>query len=110
MELESVISDLRLFCIDKQARVFQNWASLNGFESGGGHFPAAFFAPSGPAIPELTQRGKERKNHEVSDSIQNYDSDISHRIYAQLFWAFTRSTSGRPSTGRRLPWCQYRGG
>src|SRR5204863_8475624 len=61
LELESVISDLRLFCIDKQARIFLNWASLNGSESGGGHFPAAFFAPSGPAIPENQLSGEKRK-------------------------------------------------
>jgi len=38
--------------LDKLARLFLELASLNGSESGGGTFPAGFFAPSGPAIPE----------------------------------------------------------
>src|SRR5438128_1445038 len=44
--------------LDRLTEFFQNSASLNGSESGGGQFPARFFAPSGPAIAESTQRGK----------------------------------------------------
>ena len=96
LELESVISDLRLFCIDKQARFFQNWASLNGSESGGGHFPAAFFAPSGPAIPENQLSGekrKGRKNHESIDSIKKSNSTMSRR--GCLLRGFARPESFR---------------
>src|SRR5206468_1450784 len=47
--------------LDRLTEFFQNSASLNGSESGGGQFPARFFAPSGPAIAESTQRGKGKK-------------------------------------------------
>ena len=60
LELESA-SVLAANCLDKLVRFFQNSGSLNGFESGGGHFPARFFAPSGPAIAESTQRGKRKE-------------------------------------------------
>ena len=39
-------------------RAHENSASLNGSESGGGLSPARFFASSGPATTESTQRGK----------------------------------------------------
>ena len=48
----------RELTLDRLTEFFQNSASLNGSESGGGQFPARFFAPSGPAIAESTQRGK----------------------------------------------------
>ncbi len=39
--------------LDERVRFFQNSASLNGSESGGGLFPARFFVSSGPANPEI---------------------------------------------------------
>jgi hypothetical protein len=41
---------LALSCLDTQPRFVRKSASLNGFESGRGLFPARFFALSGPAI------------------------------------------------------------
>jgi hypothetical protein len=58
LELEAAIS-VRRELAWRLARFFPNSASLNGSESGGEHFPARFFALSGPATRNLTQRGKE---------------------------------------------------
>jgi len=55
--------------LDQQVISFPESASLNGSESGGGHFPAGFFASSGPAIAEPTQRGK-RKERTMNPLIQ----------------------------------------
>jgi hypothetical protein len=46
---------------DTQARFPQNSALLNGSESGGGHFPARFFAPPDPQPTESTQRGNRKE-------------------------------------------------
>jgi hypothetical protein len=46
--------------IDKQPRFFPNSARSNGSESGGGHFPARFFAPSGPANRRINAAGKKK--------------------------------------------------
>src|SRR5207249_11723049 len=40
--------------------VFPDSTPLNGFESGGGHFPARFFAPSGPANRRINVTGKKK--------------------------------------------------
>src|SRR5437773_5760250 len=41
--------------LDRLTEFFQNSALLNGSESGGGQFPARFFAPSGPGIAERSE-------------------------------------------------------
>jgi hypothetical protein len=69
VELESVIR-ARENCLDEPSRFSRNSTSLNGFESGGGHFPARFFVSSGPAIPRINSAGKKKKGrpHESTDS------------------------------------------
>src|SRR6266550_1238385 len=60
VELE-ICNSLVAICLDGTTRLFQHCVSLSGPESGGGLFPAGFFAPSGPAIAESTQRGKRKE-------------------------------------------------
>jgi Chaperone of endosialidase len=48
------------FLIDEQARLCETRQSLNGSESGGGHFPARFFASSGPANCRIKVAGKKK--------------------------------------------------
>jgi len=51
--------------LDEQARFFQNSASLNGSESGGGSFPPLwFFAFSGPATSKTHSAGKKGERKE----------------------------------------------
>ena len=48
-------------CIDKRADFLPNSAPLNGSESGGGLFPAGFFASSGPATAEINVAGERKE-------------------------------------------------
>jgi len=53
---------------------------LNGFESGGGFFPARFFVSSGPAIRRINAAGqKERKNH-ILRLIDFMKTQLDYRI------------------------------
>ena len=47
--------------LDEQATFLRHSASLNGSESGGGHFSRWFFVSSGPAIAESTLAGKRKE-------------------------------------------------
>jgi hypothetical protein len=60
MELESAIRGCG-FLARQAGEIFSRLGVVNGSESGGGHFPARFFAPSGPAIPESTLAGKRKE-------------------------------------------------
>jgi hypothetical protein len=53
--------------VDKLSVFLTNSTPLNGSESGGGLFPATFFAPSGPAIPKskLSEEEEKWKDHEI---------------------------------------------
>jgi hypothetical protein len=53
----------------KVANFFQTQCRSTDLNQAEDIFPAGFFASSGPAIAESTQRGKERKNHESIDSV-----------------------------------------
>ena len=50
-----------MLCFSNNNGARSSQVRTNGFESGGGHFPAGFFASSGPAVPESTQRGREKE-------------------------------------------------
>ena len=84
--------------------------SLNGSESGGGHFfPARFFATSGPAIlnSKSAGKGKERKSHESIDSVQSDNFTTSHYIHTRRVRAFTKGGGGCPAARRRLSRVQH---
>jgi len=68
IELESAVRASRELAWQVD-RIFSNYASLNGSESGGGFFPAGFFASSGPRNPTINLAGKRKEEpHECTDS------------------------------------------
>jgi hypothetical protein len=70
VQLESVIRACAEICLDKRAGTFPNSTPLNGSESGGGLFPARFFAPSGPAIPKCKLSGEEENGRTMNPLTQ----------------------------------------
>jgi hypothetical protein len=60
LELESAVA-LVANCLDDQARFFPDLTALNGSESGGGHFPARFFASCRLRNPQSTLAGKRER-------------------------------------------------
>jgi hypothetical protein len=60
---------LAVIFLDTEGKIFQNSTPSNGSESGGGHFPARFFAPSGPAIPENQLSGEKKGRTQMNTLI-----------------------------------------
>jgi hypothetical protein len=82
VELESAAN-----CFDTQARFSQNSRSLNGSESGGGLFPARFFAPSGPANHRINVAGK-KKGRTMNPLTQSKNTTILPVLIALTLGCF----------------------
>jgi len=70
-------------------------------ESGGGHFPAGFFASSRPAVPESLQRGR-KKEYEFSDSAKKTISSTRVFYSARVSGSSYLRTVCSIVTGNRL--------
>ena len=66
----------------------------NGFESGGGHFPARFFAPSGPANHRIDVAGK-KKGRTMNPLIQSKNTTILPVLIALTLGCFGVSPQAR---------------
>src|SRR5712691_4381317 len=66
----------------------------NGFESGGGHLPARFFAPSGPANRRTNAAGK-KKGRTVNPPIQSKNTTILPILIALTLGCFGVSPTAR---------------
>ena len=97
------IGDSRLReLVDKLARFFQNSASLNGSESGGGLSPLGSSSLPDPQFQNQLSGEKERKNHESIDSTKKSNSTISRRVNLLRAFADGTRTPTATATGRRL--------
>src|SRR6266487_4453679 len=67
--------------------------SLNGSESGGRHLPARFFAPSGPAIPELIVAGKKKGRTSATRENPRVDADYGWRCFSGVKCGRVRATT-----------------
>src|SRR5258705_1465151 len=77
-------------------RIFSSLMSLNGSESGGGHFPARFFVSSGPANRRINVAGK-RKARTMNPLTQSKNTIlllVLTALNARLLCAFAASASG----------------
>src|SRR5437867_10483127 len=67
---------------------------LNGSESGGGHFRARFFAPSGPTNRRINVAGK-KKGRTMNPLTQSKKTTILPLLVALMFGCFSLSPQAR---------------
>src|SRR6266403_2613570 len=63
--------------LDEQLRFLPNSPSLNGFELGGGLFPAGFFAPIRTRDPRNQRSGEKEKKKDESTDFKNVEQNWS---------------------------------
>jgi ketosteroid isomerase-like protein len=83
--------------------------AIDGSESGGGLFPARFFATSGPATPESTQRGKQRRKNHEARLLDHFGMNIRSLFVCSTLLLFASVAYGagsyqRTRDGKTLVW------